>query len=144
MDWWTWCVQSINSSFSYDRNESSPLRSFKRWVHPSPNSSLMTDEEKDEASIYRVPNSHVYKCGYHAELVNPPVGLDYTPIFCCPIPLTIILDKRLYNLLWLKYWVYVYDTNMCCVLQGNKWMCDFNELIYGLRSHWSKVSCQLT
>jgi hypothetical protein len=25
---------------------------------------------------------------------------------------------------------------MCCVLQGDKWGCDFNELIYGPRSHW--------
>jgi hypothetical protein len=32
--------------------------------------------------------------------------------------------------------VYVYDIDMCCVLQGNKRGCDFNELIYGPRSHW--------
>jgi hypothetical protein len=32
--------------------------------------------------------------------------------------------------------VYVYDIDMCCVLQGNKQGCDFNELIYGLRSQW--------
>jgi hypothetical protein len=34
-----------------------------------------------------------------AKLVNPPAGLDYTPFFCCLIPLTVILDKRLYILL---------------------------------------------
>jgi hypothetical protein len=33
--------------------------------------------------------------------------------------------------------VYVYDIDMCCVLHGNKRGCDFNKLIYGLRSHWS-------
>jgi hypothetical protein len=59
----------------------------------------MTDEEKDEASSRRVRNSPVYNCGYRAELVNPPVGLDYTPFFRCPIPLTVILDKMLYILL---------------------------------------------
>jgi hypothetical protein len=32
--------------------------------------------------------------------------------------------------------VYVNDIDMCCVLQGNKRGCDFNELIYGSRSHW--------
>jgi hypothetical protein len=32
--------------------------------------------------------------------------------------------------------VYVYNIDMCCVLQGNKRGCDFNELIYGPRSHW--------
>jgi hypothetical protein len=83
----------------YDRNESSLLRSFKRWVTPPPNPSSMTDEEKDEASTHRVRNPPTYKCGYRAELVNPSVGLDYTLFFYCPIPLSIILDKRLYILL---------------------------------------------
>jgi hypothetical protein len=32
--------------------------------------------------------------------------------------------------------VYVYDIDTRCVLQGNKRGCDFNELIYGPRSHW--------
>jgi hypothetical protein len=32
--------------------------------------------------------------------------------------------------------VYVNNIDMCCVLQGNKQRCDFNELIYRLRSHW--------
>jgi hypothetical protein len=34
--------------FPYDRNESSLLRSFKRWVPPPPNPRLMTDVKKDE------------------------------------------------------------------------------------------------
>jgi hypothetical protein len=67
--------------FPYDRNESSPLRSFKRWVPPPSNPPPMTDEEKDEASIHRVRNPPACKCGYRAELVNPPPGLDYTPFF---------------------------------------------------------------
>jgi hypothetical protein len=71
--------------FLYDRNESSPLRSFKRWVPPPP----MADEEKNEASTHRVYNPTVCKCGYHAELVNP---------------------QMLYILLWLKYLVYVNDS----------------------------------
>jgi hypothetical protein len=33
--------------------------------------------------------------------------------------------------------VYVNDIDIYCVLQGNKRGCDFNELIYGPRSHWS-------
>jgi hypothetical protein len=33
--------------------------------------------------------------------------------------------------------VYVHDIDMCCILQGNKRGCDFNELVYGPRSHWS-------
>jgi hypothetical protein len=32
--------------------------------------------------------------------------------------------------------VYVNDIDMCYILQGNKQRCDFNELIYGPRSHW--------
>jgi hypothetical protein len=122
--------------FSYDRNESSPLRSFKRWVPQLPNPPPMTNEEKDEASTYHVHNPPACKCGYCAELVNPFAGLDYTPFFHCPIPLSVILFKRLYILLWSKYWVYVNDIDMCCVLQGNKRGCDFNELIYGPMSHW--------
>jgi hypothetical protein len=32
--------------------------------------------------------------------------------------------------------VYIYDIDMCPVLQGNKRGCDFNELICRPRSHW--------
>jgi hypothetical protein len=32
--------------------------------------------------------------------------------------------------------VCLYDTDMCCVLRGNKRGCHFNELIYGPRSNW--------
>jgi hypothetical protein len=31
--------------------------------------------------------------------VNPPPGLDYTPFFRCPIPLSVILDNMLSILL---------------------------------------------
>jgi hypothetical protein len=65
----------------YDRNESSPLCFFNRWVPPPPNPPPMTDEEKDEASTHRVHNPPACECGYHAELVNPATGLDYTPFF---------------------------------------------------------------
>jgi hypothetical protein len=82
--------------FPYDGNESSPLHSFKRWVPPLPNPPPMIDEEKDEASTYRVCNPPACKCGYHAELVNPPAGLDYTLFFHCPIPLSVILFKRFF------------------------------------------------
>jgi hypothetical protein len=85
--------------FPYDRNESSPLRSFKRWVPPPPNPPPMTNEEKDEASTRRVHNSPACKCGYRVELLNPFGRLDYTLFFRCPIPLLVILDKRLYILL---------------------------------------------
>jgi hypothetical protein len=43
--------------FSYDRNESSPMRSFKHWVPPAPNPLPMTDDEKDGASTYCVYNT---------------------------------------------------------------------------------------
>jgi hypothetical protein len=95
--------------FSYDRNESSPLRSFKRWVPLSPNPPPMTDEEKDEASTSRARNPPACKYGYRAEL-------DYTPFFRCLISLSVILDNILYILLWLKYLVYVNEIDMCCVL----------------------------
>jgi hypothetical protein len=85
--------------FPYDRNESSLLRSFKHWVSPLPNPPPMTYEEKDEVSTRRVRNPSVCKCGYRAELVNPPPGLDYTPFFRCLIPLSVILDNMLYILL---------------------------------------------
>jgi hypothetical protein len=118
--------------FPYDRNESSPLRSFKRWVPPPP----MADEENDEATTRHVRNPPMCKFGYRTELVNLPARLDYTLFFCCLIPLSIILFKRLYILLWSKYWVYVNDIDMWCVLQDNKQGCDFNKFIYGPRSHW--------
>jgi hypothetical protein len=85
--------------FPYDRNESSPLRSFKRWVPLPPNPPPVTDEEKDEASTRRVRNPPACKYGYRAELVNPAPGLDYTSFFRCPIPLSVILDNMLYILL---------------------------------------------
>jgi hypothetical protein len=34
--------------FPYDRNESSPFRSVKRWVPPPPNPPPITDVEKDK------------------------------------------------------------------------------------------------
>jgi hypothetical protein len=55
----------------------------------------MIDEEKDKASTRHVRNPPTCKYGYHAELVNPPTGLDYTPFFHCPVPLSVILFKRL-------------------------------------------------
>jgi hypothetical protein len=54
--------------FPYDRNESSPLRSFKRWVPLPPNPLPLTNEEKDETSTCRVHNPPVCRCGYRAEL----------------------------------------------------------------------------
>jgi hypothetical protein len=56
--------------FPYDRNESSPFRSFKRWVPPPPNLLPMTDVEKDEVSARHVRNPLACNCGYRAELVN--------------------------------------------------------------------------
>jgi hypothetical protein len=64
--------------FPYDRNDSSLLRYFKRWVLPPPNPSPMIDEEKDEVSTHRVRNPPACKYDYRAELVNPFTGLDYT------------------------------------------------------------------
>jgi hypothetical protein len=75
------------------------MRSFKRWVPLPPNPPPTKDEDKDEASTHRVRNPSICKCGYRAELMNPHVGLDYTLFFCCPIPLIVILIKRLYILL---------------------------------------------
>jgi hypothetical protein len=80
-------------------NEYSLLQSFKREVPPPSNPPPMTDEEKDEASTRCVCNPPTCKCGYRVELVNPPPGLDYTPFFRCPIPLSVILDNMLYILL---------------------------------------------
>jgi hypothetical protein len=80
--------------FPYDRNESYPFRSFECWVPPSPNLPPMTDTEKDKASVRHVCNPPACKCGYRAELVNPPTGLDYTLFFHCLIPLTVIVAKE--------------------------------------------------
>jgi hypothetical protein len=54
----------------------------------------MTDAEKDETSARRVRNPPACKCVHRAKLVNPPIELDYTPFFRCPIPLTVILAKE--------------------------------------------------
>jgi hypothetical protein len=67
--------------FPYDRNESSPFRSVKRWVPPPPNPPPITDVEKDEASARHVRNPPACKCGYRAKVVNPPAGLDCTLFF---------------------------------------------------------------
>jgi hypothetical protein len=75
------------------------VRSFKHWVPLLPNPPPMTDEEKDEASSCRVRIPSACKCGYRAELVKLPTGLDYTPFFHYLIPLLVILDKMLYILL---------------------------------------------
>jgi hypothetical protein len=45
--------------FSYDRSESSLLRSFKYWVSPPPNAMPMIDEDMDEASTHRVHNKNI-------------------------------------------------------------------------------------
>jgi hypothetical protein len=89
--------------FPYDRNESSPLRSIKRWVPLPPNPPPMIDEEKDEATTHHVCNSPVCKHGYGFELATPPARLDYTLFWRCHIPLLVILQKRLYILLLSKY-----------------------------------------
>jgi hypothetical protein len=81
---WIDGLESFDSQillFPYDRNKSSPLRSFKRWVPLPPNPPPMTNEEKDKTSTRCVRNPHACKCGYHYELVYPPTGLDYTPFF---------------------------------------------------------------
>jgi hypothetical protein len=61
----------------------------------------MIDVE-DKASVRRVCNPPAYKCNYRVELVNPPVGLDYTPFFRCPIPLTVIVAKDVIYLVVIK------------------------------------------
>jgi hypothetical protein len=80
--------------FPYDRNESFPYHSLKRWVPPPPNPSSMTDEEKEEAITRCFNNPPLCKCGYHSELANPPTGLDYTPFWHYHIPLWVIAHKR--------------------------------------------------
>jgi hypothetical protein len=67
--------------FLYDRNESSPLRSFKLCVPPPPNPLPMTDEKKDKAITRRDRNPPACKCGYRAKFMNPPAGLDYILFF---------------------------------------------------------------
>jgi hypothetical protein len=101
-------VEPTNSFFPYDRSESFLYRSFKRWVPPPPNSPLMTDEEKQEATTCRVQNPHLCKCGYHSKLANLATGLDYTIFWCCPIPLSVIAHKRCLSLIVKKYWFYVH------------------------------------
>jgi hypothetical protein len=55
----------------------------------------MTDEEKEEATTRCVRNPPLCKCGYRSQLANPPKGLDYTPFWRCPIPLSVKLHKIL-------------------------------------------------
>jgi hypothetical protein len=45
----------------------------------------------------------VCKRGYGFELASPPAGLDYTLFWRCHIPLSVILQKRLYISLLSKY-----------------------------------------
>jgi hypothetical protein len=62
----------------------------------------MTDVEKDKASARCVRNPPACKCGYRAELVNPPTGLDYTLFFHCSIPLMVIVAKEIIYLVVIK------------------------------------------
>jgi hypothetical protein len=50
--------------FLYDQNEAFPYHSFKCWVPPSPNPPPMTDEEKEEATTWRVSHPPLCKCEY--------------------------------------------------------------------------------
>lgn len=121
--------------FPHD-DEKVPVEEFKRWVPPPPNPPQMTEEEKNEASRRRVANPPLCKCGYRAELERPPRGLNYIPFFRCPIPLTVgdLLGQMLcvvlqpcYIELLVVNWLF---------LQGNKRGCDFQEWIYGPKSHY--------
>jgi hypothetical protein len=78
--------------FPYDRNESFPYCSFKHWIPPPPNVPPMIDEE-EKAITCRVSHPPLWKCGYRLELANLPIGLDYTPLWRCPIPLSVIARK---------------------------------------------------
>ena len=49
--------------FPYYPSESWPYNEFRRWVPPPPNPAAMTEEEKQEAAIYRVNNPPKCHCG---------------------------------------------------------------------------------
>jgi hypothetical protein len=66
----------------------------------------MTDEEKEEATTHHVRNPPLCKYGYRFELVNPPTGLDYTPFWCCRIPLSVIAHKRSLSVVVMKLLIY--------------------------------------
>jgi hypothetical protein len=114
VDRWAWDVEPTKILlFSYDRTKSSLLRTFKqRRMKPLP--FMFT----------------IHLC------VNMVTVLSWRTRLMVGLPLSVILHKRLYLLLWSKYCIYVHDTDIYCILQGNKWGCDFNELVYGPRSHW--------
>jgi hypothetical protein len=86
-------VETINPFSPYDRSEYFLYCSFKYWVPPPPNLLPIIDEENEEATTHRVGNPSLCKCGYQSQLTNPPNGLDYTPFWCCPISLLVILRK---------------------------------------------------
>jgi hypothetical protein len=88
--------------FSYDQNESFSYRSFKNWVPLPLNPPPMTYEEEEEATTHCVSHSPLCKCGYRFKLVNPLTGLDYTPFWCCPIPLSVIAHKRCHSFVVMK------------------------------------------
>jgi hypothetical protein len=124
--------------FLYDRNESFTYRSVQRWVPLPPNPPPMTDEETEEATTHRVRIPPLCKCGYWSMLANLPTRLDYTPFWHCPITSSVIAHKRCLSLVVMKVMILYTWHCLQCVLQGNKWGCDFNELVYGPRSHWSE------
>ena len=92
------CQEFLNPDillFPYDKRESYPYRNFKRWVLPPPDPAPMTDDEKNAAAERRVRNPPLCKCGYRSEFVEPPIGLDYTPFFRCPITLSVIFRNHI-------------------------------------------------
>ncbi|KAG2565784.1 uncharacterized protein LOC120681073 [Panicum virgatum] len=95
--------------FPYYQSESWAYNEFRQWVPPPPNPPPMTEEEKQEAAIYRVNNPPKCHCGVRAKLQRPNIGVPpkFTPFFRCS------LKTR------------------------DGWSaCEFNEYIYGPRSHW--------
>jgi hypothetical protein len=77
------------------------LSQFQALGPPPPNPPPLTDEE-EEATTYRVCNPPLCKCRYHSELANPPIGLDYTPFWRCPISLSVIVYKSCLSFVVMK------------------------------------------
>jgi hypothetical protein len=113
-----------------------PYHEFKRWVPPPPNPPEMTFQEKQEVGCKHVSNPPLCHCGRPSKLQLPDLDLPdkFTPFFRCKqrthvsiiaLPNKFIVLNILTHRGLIKF-----------VVQDGWSLCDFQEDIYGSKSHW--------
>lgn len=87
--------------FPYDPWKSCPYDEFARWVAPPLNPPEMSDEEKIDATLYRLANRPSCHCGLEAFLQLPSKDGLFTPFYRCRVRDSVsdIVSNEFWNLL---------------------------------------------